>query len=339
MKRIMAMILGLALCLGAMSACAEGEPLTFDSLAGLEWYFSSGVGGWSTDMRISADGAFSGEFHDSEMGEMADEYPNGSVYYCAFSGQMSILNQVDDHAWKIGIDSVTLEAAPGHEEIADGVRYVTSELYGLTEGDEMLLYLPGTPVDVLTEDMRFWAHLLDEEEMPSVLENWFLYSEKSESGFVGYAPEEEEIANPWTDMTQEALQQASGLTFNLPEGAENVCYRWLEADALAEMQFTMDGDEYCARIQPAELEDGELMNISGMYFEWEHEEDVTIDHCHGTLGLAKTGSEDWVELCLWYDPVPGLMYALSVYTTDPDGLDLTAVAGMVYAPVQAISST
>ncbi len=41
-----------------------------------------------------------------------------------------------------------------------------------------------------------------------------------------------------------------------------------------------------------------------------------------------------MELCLWYDRVPGLMYSLSVYTTELDGLDLTAVAEQVYIPVQ-----
>ena len=101
------------------------------------------------------------------------------------------------------------------------------------------------------------------------------------------------------------------------------------------MQFTLDEDEYCARIQPAALQEGELMNISGIYFAWDNEEEVTIGgHCPGTIGQAKTGSEDWVELCQWYDAAPGLMYSLSVYTTDPDGLDLTAIAEMVYAPVQ-----
>ena len=95
------------------------------------------------------------------------------------------------------------------------------------------------------------------------------------------------------------------------------------------MQFTLDGDEYCARIQPAALEEGELLNISGMYLPWDNEEEVTSGHCPGTLGLSQTGSEDWTELCLWYDVVPGLMYSLSVYTVDPDGLDLTAVAAMV----------
>ena len=144
-----------------------------------------------------------------------------------------------------------------------------------------------------------------------------------------------EIANPWTDMTREELAQASGVDFGVPEGAEDVVYRWLENESLAEMQFTLDGDEYCARIKPAALEAGQVENISGMYFAWENEEDVTIGgHCQGTLGQAQTGSEDFVELCQWYDLAPGLMYSLSVFTTDPDGLDLTAVAEMVYVPMQ-----
>ena len=120
----------------------------------------------------------------------------------------------------------------------------------------------------------------------------------------------------------------------MPEGAENVVWRWLADENLAEMQFTLDGDEYCARVKPAALEHGQVENISGIYYQWENEEDITVGGCNGTLGLAQTGSEDWVELCLWYDAAPQLMYSLSVYTTDPDGLDLTAVAEMVFPPAQ-----
>ena len=173
----------------------------------------------------------------------------------------------------------------------------------------------------------------DEQEIPP---------EDGEALFARYASEEDALAyepltitDPWTDLTEEELTQASGVTFGVPEGAEDVVYRWLESESIAEMQFTLDGDEYCARIKPAALEAGVLENISGMYFAWENEEEVTIGgHCLGTLGLAQTGSEDYTELCQWYDLVPGLMYSLSVYTTDPDGLDLTAVAEMVYVPMQ-----
>lgn len=150
------------------------------------------------------------------------------------------------------------------------------------------------------------------------------------------APSEEttQIANPWTDMTKEELEKVSGVTFGVPEDAKDVVYRWLEEESLAEMQFILDDDEYCARIKPDALEEDQLDNISGMYFQWENEEEVTIGHCPGTIGQAQTGTEEYVELCLWYDIVPGLMYSLSVYTTELDGLDLTAVAEMVYEPAQ-----
>ena len=142
------------------------------------------------------------------------------------------------------------------------------------------------------------------------------------------------LINPWTELTEKELEKVSGVSFNVPEGAKDVVYRWLEEDNLAEMQFVLGEDEYCARIKPDSLKVGELDDISGMYFKWEHEEEVTIGHCPGTLSLAKDGSEDYVERCLWYDLAPGLMYSLSVNTIDPDGLDLTAVAEMVYEPMQ-----
>ena len=70
------------------------------------------------------------------------------------------------------------------------------------------------------------------------------------------APSEEttQIANPWTDMTKEELEKVSGVTFGVPEDAKDVVYRWLEEENLAEMQFMLDDDEYCARIKPDALE-------------------------------------------------------------------------------------
>ena len=311
---------------------AAEDEVTFDALSKLEWTFSSGAGAWSTDLSIQPDGAFTGEYHDSEMGDADESYPNGTVYICSFSGHMTLEKQAD--SWQIIIDALTLNEAPEQETIEDGIRYITAEPYGISEGDTMRLYLPGTPVDSFTDDMRMWAHLY-ELEATDTLPDWFLYSEKNESGFVGYSLAGGfNMPNPWVDLTADELMQVSGVCFGVPEGAENVIYRYLASEGLAEMQFTLDGDEFCARIQPADLRDGELMNIAGMYFVWDHEEDITVGHCYGTVALAKTGSEDWVELCQWYDLAPGLMYSLSAYTTDPDGLDLTAVAEQVYIPMQ-----
>ena len=50
-----------------------------------------------------------------------------------------------------------------------------------------------------------WAHILDEETPPTELEDWFLSSEKNDSGFVGY--QAVSIANPWENMTAEQLTE------------------------------------------------------------------------------------------------------------------------------------
>ena len=324
MKKWFAMMLCMML---AMTAASFAEENLFETLAGMSWSFSSGAGGWSTDLEIHTDGSFTGEYHDSEMGDYTDDYPYGTVYFCSFRGRMSVTEKADENSWRIRVDELILD--PGEEMVADGIRYLPAPAYGLSEGDEMLLYRPGTPVGVLSEEMQMWAHLMDQETPSPELEDWFLSSEANGSGFVGYQPVF--MPNPWEELTEEGLKEVSGLSFRVPEGAENVIYRFLRSDGLAEMQFKMFGDEFCARIQQVELEAGQLMNISGMYFQWENEEPVSIGGCSGTIGQAQTGTEEWVELCMWYDAERKQMHSLSVHTTDPDGLDLTAVAEQTLA--------
>ena len=335
MKRIIAWMLVAVMILLAAEACAQDADPLFETLFGLEWSFSSGVGAWSTDMRILEDGSFSGEFHDSDMGDVGDAYPEGTVYRCDFTGQFSVLEQIDDMTWKLHVDSLIIDESQEEEAIDGGVRYVKAAPYGLSDGDEMILYAPGTPLDSLTEDMRFWTHAQFMDPVPEALDSWFLTSESSQSGFISYQSDlSASMPNPWVDLTAEELFSRTGITFSVPEGAEDVVYRFLESDVMSEMQFVWEGGDFCARVQPAALQDGELMNISGMYFDWEYEEDVIINNCKGTLTQTQTGSEDWVQVCQWYDAVPGLMYSVSVVTGDPDGLDLTAIAEQVCIPSQ-----
>ena len=188
MRKIIALILGLALVLCAACAETATDTSVFGSMAGLEWTFCSGVGAWSTDMWIQDDGSFRGEYHDSDMGDSGDEYPDGTVYFCTFSGRLSLVEQVDEYTWRIHVDQVTVD--PAEETIADGVRYIPEDSYGISEGADMLLYRPGTPVDYLTEDMQFWAHVLDYETPPQELIDWFLCNEADGTGFAGYRPAE-----------------------------------------------------------------------------------------------------------------------------------------------------
>ena len=100
----------------------------------------------------------------------------------------TMAEQVDEKTWKLRVEQLQMDEGQVPEAIEDGIRYVTVEPYGLSEGDVMILYGPGTPVSVLSEEMQLWAHIQDQEEQQTELENWFLSSEANDSGFVGYQP-------------------------------------------------------------------------------------------------------------------------------------------------------
>ena len=339
MMRLLGFLLAVAFMMGAAFA-ESAAPAAGDSilaqLDGINWSFCSGAGGWSTDMQIAPDGSFSGDYHDSEIGEYADAYPDGTIYYCSFTGKLSLVEQVNENIWKLRVDELKLEEKPGTETLADNVRYVTSEIYGLSEGDEMLLYRPGTPLDGFTDDMKLWAHVFDDgDPNPAELKTWFISSEKNDSGFVGYVPETgTTLANPWEDVTVEQLRQNIGMYFNVPEEAEKAIYRWCAAEKLAEMQFAWNDGIFCFRSQPVALEKNQLTDISGMYYTWEHEEPAAIGGFAGSIAQAPGDNGSFVERCLWYDNAAGLMCSLSVIAPDLDGLDLTALAEQIWFPAQ-----
>ncbi len=334
MKKIIAWLLSLALVLSLAGALAETEENIFEKLSVMEWSFSSGAGGWSADMRINPDGTFTGNYHDSEMGETGEKYPDGTLYYAIFKGKMSVTEKTEENTWKIKIESIETEEPAGNEKIEDEVRYVSTEVYGLAAGDEMILYAPGTPVSVLSEEMQLWAHVMDQENPPAALENWFLSNTSRDSGFVGYEVPAGTLANPWEEMTPEQLMENAGVAFKVPEGAENVVYRYMKSEELAEMQFTLKGIEFCARMQSADLRNGEMKDISGMYYEWEKKDDIQVVHCPGVVYEAKDSDGTQVKLCLWYDLAPGYMYSLSAVGQDLSSLDMTAMAEQTFIPLQ-----
>ena len=145
----------------------------------------------------------------------------------------------------------------------------------------------------------------------------------------GSAMAEVGMANPWVETDADGVMQAVGVTFGVPEGAENVVYRVLEAEHLAEMDFSWYDMEYTARIKPTDA----IEDISGVYCEWSQEDFCEIGGIEGTMYRGQDGDQT-VDLCLWYDVVPGLMYSVSAAGPDLDGFDITAAAEQVYVPAQ-----
>ena len=140
-------------------------------------------------------------------------------------------------------------------------------------------------------------------------------------------------ANPWTELpTKQQLEDVTGVCFNIPEDAENIRYRCLQDEGLAEVQFSRDGDEYCVRA--VNQTEGRSEDISGLYYEWMDEETFSFGNCSGIFGRAQDGSR-WVERCLWVDPNHEVNWSLAVFTADPGSLDIVGIAEKICLPDNA----
>ncbi|MBR6707219.1 MAG: hypothetical protein IKI84_11165 [Clostridia bacterium] len=154
-------------------------------LKGQSLNFYSGAGGWETSLTFGENGAFEGKFHDGEMGETGEGYPDGTVYTCLFHGRLSAAEQLTETSWLLKVEENAVNEGQEAELIGDGIRFVTGEPYGLCKATEVVLYLPGTPVKDLPEGFLFWAHLDEIDPEAKTLPYYAIWNEAEEAGFVG----------------------------------------------------------------------------------------------------------------------------------------------------------
>ncbi len=147
-----------------------------------EFTFCSGAGGWATVMYLNADGSFSGEYHDSEMGDMTEEYPNGTVYVCNFSGKFENIKKVNEYTYKMTLSYIDAEETYGDEWIEDGIRYIGANPYGLETGKDFYFYLPETPVYELSDGFMSWSPNYYSSD---TLEYYGIWNVEPDYGFFG----------------------------------------------------------------------------------------------------------------------------------------------------------
>lgn len=133
--------------------------------------FCSGAGGWSTDLTLNADGTFTGEYSDSDMGDSGPGY-RGTEYICTFHGRFGDIEQVSEHVWSLTLAELVLDTGHpiGEEWIEGGTRYISSAPYGLSAagadappepGAAFLFYTPGATQKETGADEEFywWLHM------------------------------------------------------------------------------------------------------------------------------------------------------------------------------------
>jgi hypothetical protein len=158
----------------------------FRNMSERTMYFSSGAGGWSTDLEIGEDGTFTGHYHDSDMGDTGDGYPNGTCYICDFTGRFVITDQIDESIYRMKIEEIASEKEILTEWIDDGIRYIGAAPYGLSGGEEFLLYLPGLPLSKLTDDGISWYRMprgIGDSELPETLPCYGIYNTATGDAF------------------------------------------------------------------------------------------------------------------------------------------------------------
>lgn len=166
----------------------EENTLSFEQLANRQFCFSSGAGGWATLLTIQADGSFSGEYYDSEMGDTGDEYPNGSMYLSHFSGMFTQPEKLNEYTYRMQISKLEYDKEVGTQEIKDGLRYQYSEVYGLDGAENILVYLPGAPIAELPQEFRSWVGYFDLTAATDTdLPFYALYNETQQCGFSSYS--------------------------------------------------------------------------------------------------------------------------------------------------------
>lgn len=255
------------------SADPEDDSL-FADMANYQFEYASGAGAWSTDLTVDADGSFTGLYHDSDMGDSGDGYPDGTVYVCNFTGKFAAPEQVDEHTYKTHIESIESEKEEGTEELADNMRYVYSSPAGLSDAEDIYIYTPGAVIADLPEGYQTWIQFASDGE--TTLSYYGIYNEKGEAGFYSYdnsefGHEEESLSDAGISDVETYIPAESAIGQELAKVEEKAAAinKKLESEDLTQAEM----DELAE--QQYKLWDEELNSIWKRLKETLDEEDMT----------------------------------------------------------------
>ena len=184
---------------GAIQSVDNGEPVEKTTLSeierntvlplpsdGYEFTFSSGAGGWSTVLYLNADGTFSGEYHDSEMGSTGPDYPNGTVYTCTFRGTFENITKKSDYSYEMTLGEIETFETPGDEWIENDTKYIASTPYGIEGGESFMFGTPEIPMVILSDEFLSWWPGRYDDTYRETLGCYGILNENTGEGFFSY---------------------------------------------------------------------------------------------------------------------------------------------------------
>ena len=165
----------------------------FSMFAG-EYSFTSGVGAWSTQLKLEPDGTFTGEYHDTDAGARGDGY-DATLYLSKFSGKFKNPEKINSYTYSFKLDEINYENEPETEEIGDPygtggkvkvlMKYSTA--YGLSGAETVYAYTPSAPTAQLSEKFMSWVGFRRDDSTRNNpnLSYYCLYAVEPELGWLG----------------------------------------------------------------------------------------------------------------------------------------------------------
>lgn len=135
----------------------EEGPLPFDTA--MKLLFASGAGAWSTILTLHPDGAFEGNYHDTDMGDGGPGY-DSTECVCRFHGRFGDITEVTPASYAMTLEELVIDTGrpigeewiePYSAESDYKVRYISSGPYGLSGRDGYPLN-PGAQVMFYTPE-------------------------------------------------------------------------------------------------------------------------------------------------------------------------------------------
>lgn len=180
--------------LATFKVSSTEEASIFESMPST-FAFSSGAGGWATQFALEDDGSFTGQYYDSDMGDIGTEYPKGTVYISKFTGKFTTPTQINDYTYSMQLENLQTEGTTGEEYYENGQRFIYSDPYGFDNADEFLIYTPGAPMTELPEGFKNWLIAFMNPNEEQTLPCYGIYNVGGEEGFVGFEDTQENKKN------------------------------------------------------------------------------------------------------------------------------------------------
>ena len=175
----------------------------------------------------------------------------------------------------------------GTEEIKDEIRYIYSDAYGLDDPREILIYLPGMPIEELPEGYLSWVRnnwFMDSEftKTETKLPFYGLYNANSEQGFSSYDIFEElketvDFTEEWVEslessimndnLSQAEMNEKSQLMYEFWDGQLNKAWRILKENLDADTMkvLTQEQLDWIAMKEASMKEAGAEVEGGSMY--------------------------------------------------------------------------